>query len=76
VTDGPVTEAKEVIGGYWMIQANSKEEAVEWARRCPASDADVIEVRGVFAMSDFPPDVQKAADHPTVRAPIETRQGS
>jgi hypothetical protein len=71
VTDGPFTEAKEVIGSYWMIQANSKEEAVEWARRCPASDGDVIEVREVFEMSDFPPDVQKAADNPTVRAQIE-----
>ena len=76
VTDGPVTEAKDVIGGYWMIQANSTEEAVEWARRCPASDGDVIEVREVFERSDIPPDVQKAADHPTVRAQIEQRQGA
>jgi hypothetical protein len=76
VTDGPFTEAKEVIGGYWMIQAKSKEEAVEWAKRCPASDGDVIEVREVFEMSDFPPDVQKAADNPTVRAQIEKRKGS
>ena len=53
VTDGPFTEAKEVIGGYWLIQARSKEEAVEWASRCPASDGDVIEVRQVFEMSDF-----------------------
>jgi hypothetical protein len=64
VTDGPFTEAKEGIGDYWMIQAESKEEAVEWASRCPASDGDVIEVREVFEMSDFPPDVQKAVDNP------------
>jgi hypothetical protein len=76
VTDGPCTEAKEVIGGYWLIQANSKQDAVEWARRCPAADGDVIEVREVFELSDFPPDVQKAADNPTVRAHIETRQGA
>jgi hypothetical protein len=76
VTDGPFIEAKEVIGCYWMIQASSKEEAVEWARRCPASDGDVIEVREVFEISDFPPDVQKAADNPKVRAQIEQRQGS
>jgi hypothetical protein len=75
VTDGPFTEAKDVIGDYGMIQATSTEEAVEWARRCPASDGDVIEVREVLEMSDVPPDVQKATDHPTVRAPIETRQG-
>ena len=76
VTDGPFTEAKEVIGGYWMIQVKSKEEAVEWARRCPASDGDVIEVRQVFEMSDFPLEVQKAADNPTVRARIEQRKAS
>jgi hypothetical protein len=61
VTDGPFTEAKEVVGGYWLIQARSKEEAVEWATRCPGADGDVIEVRQVFEMSDFPPDVQAAA---------------
>ena len=62
VTDGPFAEAKEVLGGYWMIQVESKQEAIEWAKRCPASDNEVIEVRQVFEMSDFPPDVQKAAD--------------
>src|SRR5688500_11020298 len=61
VTDGPFTEAKEVIGGYWMIQVKSREEAIEWASRCPASANEVIEVRQVQEMSDFPPDVQEAA---------------
>ncbi len=61
VTDGPFTEAKEVLGGYWMIQVKSKEEAVEWASRCPASDNEVIEVRQVMEMSEFPADVQQAA---------------
>ena len=61
VTDGPFAEAKEVIGGYWMIQVKSKEEAVEWASRCPASDNEVIELRQVQEMSDFPADVQEAA---------------
>ncbi len=74
VTDGPFAETKEVIGGYWMIQAKSKEEAVEWAKRCPASDGDVIEIRQVFEMTDFPPDVQKAADNPTVRAQVERQK--
>jgi hypothetical protein len=60
VTDGPFTEAKEMVGGYWMIQAKSKEEAVEWASRCPAADGDVIEVRQVYEMSDHPPEVQEA----------------
>jgi hypothetical protein len=61
VTDGPFAEAKEVIGGYWMIQVKSKEEAVEWASRCPAGDNEVIELRQVQEMSDFPADVQEAA---------------
>jgi len=61
VTDGPFTEAKEVLGGYWMIRVNSKEEAVEWASRCPASDNEVIEVRQVQELADFPADVQDAA---------------
>ena len=61
MTDGPFAEAKEVLGGYWMIQVKSKAEAVEWASRCPASDNEVIEVRQVQEMSDFPPDVQEAA---------------
>jgi hypothetical protein len=61
VTDGPFTEAKEVIGGYWMIQVKSKAEAIEWASRCPAGENEVIEVRQVHEMSEFPPEVQEAA---------------
>jgi hypothetical protein len=61
ITDGPFAEAKEVIGGYWMIQVKSKAEALEWASRCPGSDNEVIEVRQVHEMSDFPADVQEAA---------------
>ena len=61
ITDGPFSEAKEVIGGYWLVQAKSKDEAVEWAARCPAADGNVIEVRQVYEMSDFPPEVQAAA---------------
>jgi hypothetical protein len=61
VTDGPFSEAREVVGGYWLIQVKSKEEAVQWARRCPASEGNVIELRQVLELSDFPPEVQKAA---------------
>ena len=61
VTDGPFAEAKEVLGGYWMIDVKSKEEAIEWASRCPAGPNEIIEVRQVQELSDFPPDVQKAA---------------
>jgi len=62
VTDGPFAEAKEVLGGYWMIQVRSKEEAIEWAKRCPGGPNEVIEIRQVQEMDDFPPDVQKAAE--------------
>ena len=60
VTDGPFAEAKEVVGGYWMIDVRSKDEAIQWATRCPASDDEMIELRQVFEMSEFPPDVQEA----------------
>jgi len=53
VMDGPFAEAKEVIGGYWMIQVKSREEAIEWARRCPAGPDDVIELRRVHEPEDF-----------------------
>ena len=58
VQDGPFAEAKEVLGGYWMIQVKSKAEAIEWASRCPAGENEIIEVRQVQEMSDFPPDVE------------------
>jgi hypothetical protein len=61
VNDGPFAEAKEVIGGYWIIQVKSKEEAVEWAKRCPCADGETIEVRQVQEMSEFPPELQAAA---------------
>ena len=53
VTDGPFAETKEVVGGYWMIQVNSRAEAIEWAKRVPAAPGDVIEIRQVFEVGDF-----------------------
>jgi hypothetical protein len=64
ITDGPYAEAKEVVGGYWLIQARNKEEALEWASRCPGEDCR-IEVRRVFEMEDFPQDVQDAIQSET-----------
>jgi hypothetical protein len=60
VIDGPFAEAKEVVGGYWMLDLRSPEEAVEWARRVPGKGC-TVEVRRVFEVEDFPPDVQEAA---------------
>jgi hypothetical protein len=60
IKDGPFSEAKEVVGGFCIIQVKSREEALEWASRCPAKPGDVIEVRQFMEFSDFPPDVQEA----------------
>lgn len=73
VTDGPFAEAKEVLGGYWMIDVKSREEAIEWASRCPAGDNEVIEVRQVQEFVDFPADVQEAA---AGFREMQTRQGA
>ncbi len=61
VTDGPFAEAKEVLGGYWMLQVKSRDEAIAWAMRCPGSPNEVIEVRQVQEMADFTPAVRAAA---------------
>ena len=58
MTDGPYTEAKEVVGGYWLIDVKSKEEAVEWASRIPGAEGDMVDVRRVAEMSDFSDEVQ------------------
>ena len=62
VTDGPFSEAKELIGGYWIIQAKDREEAVEWAKRCPMGDGPFIEVRQIFELSEFSEEIQAAAE--------------
>jgi len=59
VTDGPFTEAKEVVGGYWVIQVKSREEALEWASRIPGSDNEMVEVRRLLEVTDFPAEVQE-----------------
>ena len=61
VVDGPFAEAKECVGGYWLIQVKSREEAIEWARRAPMGEHEIVEVRQVHEMEDFPADVQAAA---------------
>ena len=74
VTDGPFVEAKEVVGGYWLIDVKSKEEAVEWAKRCPAVKVDsgaIIEVRQIFDWSEMPEDVRKAGESKVVQEALE-----
>jgi hypothetical protein len=59
VIDGPFAETKELIAGYWLIKVNSKEEAIEWAKRCPAPHGEgaegEIELRQLFELEDFDP---------------------
>jgi hypothetical protein len=62
VTDGPFAEAKEVLGGYWMIDVKSPAEAIEWAKRCPGSDNELIEIRQVQEIGDFPAEIQKTLE--------------
>jgi hypothetical protein len=61
VTDGPFSETKEIVGGYWIIQVKSRDEAVEWAKRAPMVDGDIIEVREIPEMEDFLADVKAAS---------------
>jgi hypothetical protein len=74
VTDGPFTEAKEVVGGYWLIDVRSRAEAIEWAKRCPAGDNEVIEIRQVQEVSDFPDHIQAAVERlPEMQGPSAQR---
>jgi hypothetical protein len=73
-SDGPFTEAKEVLGGYWMIRAASLAEAIDWARRVPAEEGDVVEVRQVFENEDFPAETRKAAENPVVREHLQRQK--
>ena len=58
VIDGPFTEAKELIAGFWIFQVKSKEEAIEWVKRCPnpLEGESEIEIRQVYEASDFGPE--------------------
>jgi hypothetical protein len=75
VVDGPFPEAKEVVGGYWMIDVRSKEEAVAWASRCPASEDETIEIRRVQELADFTDEVRDAiAGLPDIQTEVGQRR--
>ena len=77
VIDGLFAEAKEIVGGYWMIQVKSREEAIEWAKRCPGSENETIEIRQVQEFSDFQADVKEAAAvFSEMQAQSKQRKGS
>jgi hypothetical protein len=70
VKDGPFTEAKELVGGYWLLQVRSREEALEWAKRVPPHGSAYVELRQVLEASDFPAEFQAALDNPLVNAAL------
>jgi hypothetical protein len=72
VVDGPYAEAKEVVGGYWIIDVKSHEEAVEWARRVPADEGDAIELRRIFDLADYDPAVLEAHGELSSEPPHQT----
>ena len=73
IVDGPFTEAKEIVAGFWLLQVKSREEMVAWAMRCPAE----VEVRQVFDFADFPAELQEAAASETeLRAQVERQHQS
>jgi len=79
VIDGPFAETKELIAGFWMFEVKSKEEAIEWVKRCPnplKGDAE-IEIRQVFEAADFgeafTPELREAEER--MRAQVATKQG-
>ncbi len=62
VTDGPFPEAKEVLGGFWLWQVQSKQEAIDWALRCPAGEGAILELRQVQESEDFGPEIARMED--------------
>ena len=76
VTDGPFAETKELIAGFWLIQAKSKDEAIEWVKRAPFDGGAEIEVRQVFEADDFgdalTPEVREAEER--MRAQLDEQQ--
>lgn len=75
VAHGPWPDAKDIVGGYWLIQAKSLDEAIDWAKKIPAQSGDKVEVRQVFEMFDFPEDVQAAAESPILKEHLEKVKG-
>jgi hypothetical protein len=76
VTDGPFTESKELVAGFWLIQAKSKEEAIEWISRAPFKNGEEVEIRQVFEASDFGPDIfppEEAAREQALRDELQRK---
>jgi hypothetical protein len=68
VIDGPFTETKELIAGFWILQVKSLEEAIEWVKRCPHAGDSEVEIRQVFEMEDFAPILSEEQIQHKIRA--------
>jgi hypothetical protein len=76
-TDGPFTETKELIAGFWMIEVKSKEEAIQWALRCPNPIADGhIELRQLFEAPELTDDVESVRKEAEIRERVEAYRRS
>src|SRR5271154_3839432 len=76
VIDGPFTESKELVAGFWLWQVKSMEEAVEWVKRAPFDDGDEVEIRQLYEMADIPADVitpEHASRMQTVREELQKK---
>ena len=73
VTDGPFTDSETLIAAFWLIQAKSREEAIEWVKRCPNTGDAEIEIRQVFESADF---CGESATEPLERELLRTRSGT
>jgi hypothetical protein len=76
VIDGPFSEAKELVAGFWLWQVKSMDEAIEWVKRAPFEDGDVIEIRPVFEAEDFGAELtpELRAQEERLRAEVAARQ--
>jgi len=74
VKDGPFTEAKEIVGGYWLIDVKAREEALQWAKKIPGNENMIVEVRQAEDFEDFSPEIQAAAkNEPGIRGKLEKK---
>jgi hypothetical protein len=73
VTDGPFTETKELLSGFWMVQMKSREECIEWFKRCPPFTGE-LEIRQVFDAADFEPHITSDEGRATLQAEADFRK--
>lgn len=73
VIDGPFAETKELVAGFWLIQVQSKQEAIDWIQRAPFAAGEVVEIRQVFESEDFEPSIRTEAGRQVLAAEEDFR---